>query len=73
MPQLPAHRVRTALIHFLAPEQSRVFRNPVSFWIAVAIGLLLIVWSALLLPFVSIGRAIPDPATAPDHERTKQQ
>lgn len=40
-------------------------RPPMGFWVAVTIGLVLIAWSALLLPFVGM-EAAPAVVTEPD-------
>lgn len=37
-----------------------------TFWVAVTIGLVLIAWSALLLPFVGLGATSPAAVTEPD-------
>ena len=71
MSQSTACPVSTAPIDVRNHGRERAARHPAGFWLAVAIGLALIAWSALLLPFVGLGRAVPDPATAPGRGRIK--
>ena len=63
MPQVTARLSPPDLHIAQTRDRSRLIRLAASLWAAVALGIAMIIWSALLLPFIALEQkaAKPDP------------